>query len=133
MVSTKLWARILGLWILLAVLAMLANRQNTIDILNAFFASPALMWTTGVFTTLIGIAIIVTHNRWSGGALPSLVTLYGWIVLLKGLAFVWLPASVEQAGYNALHFGQYFYLYFVVSLLIGGYLTYGGLRAPHKS
>lgn len=107
---------------------MVANRQNTIDVLDAFFASAALMWTTGVFTLLVGLVVVVTHNRWSGGALPIIVTLYGWIALVKGLTFVWLPASSEQAFYNALHFSQYFYWYFIVSLVIGAYLTYGGFK-----
>jgi hypothetical protein len=124
--STKLWARILGLWILLAILGMAANRQGTVEAVSGFFASAALMWAVGIFTSLVGIVIVVTHNRWSGGMLPVIVTLYGWIALVKGLAFVWLPPPAEQAFYNSLHFGQYFYLYFVVSLAIGAYLTYGG-------
>jgi len=126
--STKLWARIFGLWTLLAVVGMVANRQNTIDVLNAFFAGAAVMWATGVFTLLVGIVMVVAHNRWSGGALPIIVTLYGWLVLAKGLMFVWLPASAEQAFYGSLHFGEYFYLYFVVSLAVGAYLTYGGFK-----
>jgi hypothetical protein len=108
---------------------MVANRQNTLDVLNGFFASPALMWTTGIFTTLVGVVMVVTHNRWSGGALPFIVTLYGWIVLVKGLTFVWLPASGQQPFYNALHFDEYFYFYFIVSIVIGAHLTYGGFKA----
>lgn len=127
--STKLWARIFGLWSLLVVVGMVVNRENTIDVVNGFFASAALMWTTGIFTSLVGIVVIVTHNRWSGGALPVIVTLFGWLVLVKGLAFVWLTASAEQAFYNALHFNDYFYFYFILSLAIGIYLTYSGFKA----
>lgn len=105
---------------------MVANRQTTIGTLNSFFGDPALMWVTGVLTLLAGIVIVILHNQWSGGALPVVVTIYGWIVLVKGLSFVWLPPSSELALYNALHFGQYFYAYFVVALAIGAYLTYGG-------
>jgi len=49
-------------------------------------------------------------------------------VLVKGLTFVWLPASAEQAFYNSLHFSQYFYFYFIISLAMGAYLTYGGFK-----
>jgi hypothetical protein len=31
--STKLWARIFGLWILLVVIGMVANRQSTATVL----------------------------------------------------------------------------------------------------
>jgi hypothetical protein len=128
--STKLWARILGLWTLLAVVGMVADRQNTIDVVNGFFASAALMWTVGVFTTLVGVVILVTHNRWSGGLLPVIVTIYGWMVLIKGVTFVWLPASAAGAFYNSPQFSRYFYGYFIVSLVIGAYLTYGGFSKP---
>jgi hypothetical protein len=131
--STKLWARIFGLWTLLAILGMVVNRQGTIDAMDGFFASAALMWTVGVFTTLIGVVAVVTHNRWSGRALPLIVTLYGWMVLVKGLTFVWLPASTQQAFYNALHYSQYFYFYFIVSLAVGTYLTYAGFRRADAS
>jgi hypothetical protein len=127
--STKLWARILGLWTLLAVVGMVANRQNTINVVSGFFASDALMWTVGVFTTLVGVVMVVTHNRWSGSALAVVVTIYGWMVLVKGLTFVWLPGSTGRAFYSSLQFDRYFYFYFVVSLAIGAYLTYGGFKA----
>lgn len=126
--STKLWARIFGLWILLAMVGMVASKQNTIDAVSGFFASAALMWTTGIFTMLVGIVVVVTHNRWSGGLLPLIVTLYGWLILVKGSTFVWLPASAGETFYNSLHFSEYFYCYFIVSLAIGAYLTYGGFK-----
>jgi len=125
---TKAFARIFGLWTLLAVLGMIANRQAAIDVLSAFFANAGLMWVTGLFTLLAGIVIVVMHNRWSGGALTVFVTVYGWLVLVKGISFVWLPASSQLAFYNSLHFDRYFYGYFVVSLVIGAYLTYGGFK-----
>ena len=128
MAPTRLFARIFGLWTLLAVTGMIANRQATIDVLNAFVGDAELMWVTGLFTLLAGIVMVVMHNRWSGGAPAVVVTIYGWIVFLKGLAFVWLPASSEVAFYSALHFSQYFYGYFVVSLALGAYLTYAGFK-----
>lgn len=127
--STKLWARILGLWTLLVTLGMVANRQNTVAVVSGLFASGTLMWAVGVFTMLVGIAVVITHNRWSGGFLPCIVTLYGWIALVKGLAFVWLPASAELAFYHALRFGDYFYGYFILSLAVGLYVTYAGFTA----
>ena len=121
-------ARFLGLGIILTVLGMVANKQTAVETMSELFSQPALMWVTGVFTMFLGLAIVLAHNRWSGGALPIIVTLYGWLVLAKGLMFVWLPASAEQAFYGSLHFGEYFYLYFVVSLAVGAYLTYGGFK-----
>jgi hypothetical protein len=125
---TKFLAKLMGLWIVLAVLSMVANRQATIATLTALFADPALMFVTGVFTLLIGLAVVLGHNRWHGGALPVIVTIYGWAALIKGLLFLWLPPSAQAGFYEALHFQQFFYGYFVISLVLGGYLIYGGFK-----
>src|SRR5476649_2225828 len=98
---TQYLARVLGLWIVLTELGMVFNRQTTIDALNSFFADPALMWVTGVFTMLVGLAIVVAHNRWSGSPAAVIVTLYGWIATVKGLTFIWLPMSAQLDSYQA--------------------------------
>ena len=129
MTLTKFFARFLGLWALLAVSAMISNRETTISALNALFADPALMLVTGIFTMAIGLPIVILHNRWSGGALAVIVTLYGWIVLVKGLLFLCLPSPAQAALYQSLHFQESFYGYLVVSLVIGAYLTYAGFTS----
>lgn len=108
---------------------MAVNRAATLDILDRFFADPALMWVTGVFTLLIGVTVIVLHNEWSGGAVPVIVTLYGWIAALKGLLFLWLPPPVQAAFYQSLHFAQYYYAYLAFGLVLGVILAYGGFKS----
>ena len=127
--ATQYLARVLGLWIVLTELGMVSNRQTTIDALNGFFANPALMWVTGVFTMLVGLAIVVAHNRWSGSPAAVIVTLYGWIATVKGLTFVWLPTRAQLDFYQALQFPRFFYAYSILGLVLGGYLTYAGFRS----
>jgi vacuolar-type H+-ATPase subunit I/STV1 len=93
--STKFLARLMGFWIVLTVVGMMVTPAASLQAITRLFSDPALMWITGVFTLLIGLAVVLTHNRWSGGAVPVLVTLYGWIALVKGLLFIWLPAEVQ--------------------------------------
>jgi hypothetical protein len=127
---TRYLARVLGLWIVLTELGMVANRQTTVDALNAIFADSALMWVTGVFTMLVGLMIVVAHNRWSGSPATIIVTLYGWIATIKGLTFVWLPMRAQRDFYQMLQFPRFFYAYFVLGLVLGGYLIYAGFRSP---
>ena len=128
--STKQWVRLFGLWIVLTELGMAANRSTTIDAVSAVFSNPGIAWVTGVFTLLVGLVVLVTHNRWSGGLSSTIVTLFGWIAVVKGLLFVWFPAGVQQHIYAALHFDRYYYGYLVFGLLLGGYLIYDGFRSP---
>jgi hypothetical protein len=130
---TTFFARLLGLWIVLAVLSMIGNRQATLAALSAVFADPGLIFVTGVFTLVIGIAVVVSHNRWSGGALPIIVTCYGWVALLKGLLFLCMPVAAQTALYIMLHFERFFYEYLAISLVLGAYLTYGGFKRSARS
>jgi hypothetical protein len=126
--STKFLAKLLGLWLVLVAVGIIANRQATLGAVSALLVDPALAWITGVFTLLLGLAIVLTHNRWSGGAATVIVTLYGWIALLKGLLFIWLPLPLETGFYQALHLDQLSLVYGLVALALGGYLVYGGFR-----
>ena len=126
--QTKFLAKLIGLWVLLAVSGMMLDKPATIEMLNAFFASTAMMWVTGVFTLLLGLAVILVHNRWSGGPPTVIVTVYGWIALVKGLLFVWFPVPAQADFFRALHFEQYYYGYLSVALFLGAYLTYAGFR-----
>jgi hypothetical protein len=74
---TKFLAKLMGLWIVLTVLGIVVNSGAMIAAIDALFADPALMLISGIFTLVIGFAVVIGHNRWSGGALPVVVTLYG--------------------------------------------------------
>jgi hypothetical protein len=128
MTLTKNLAKFMGLSVLLVAIGMISNKSAAVQTMNALFSDAPLMWITGVFTMMLGVAIVVAHNRWSGGALPVLVTLYGWIALLKGLSFVWLPPPTQAQLYQAMHFEQYFYAWLLVPLILGGYLVYSGFK-----
>jgi hypothetical protein len=128
-ISTASLAKWMGLSLVLLDGALIADKPATVQTVNALFADQPLLFITGVFTTMFGLAIVLAHNRWSGGALGVVVTLYGWIALLKGLTFLWLPPAVQANAWQSLHFEQYFYVYMIFSLAVGGYLTYGGFKA----
>lgn len=128
---TKFLAKLLGLWIVLIVLAVALNRTEAFAAINALFSDSALMFVTGTFTLVIGLAIVVGHNRWSG-ATAVVVTLCGWASLLKGLLLLALPASTQAAMNLAAHFEQFFYGWAVAAILLGAYLIYGGF-APERA
>ena len=75
------------------------------------------------------------HNVSSGGALLILVTLIGWITLIKGTLFLFLPPATESSLIlDTLHLERFFYLYLGSALVFGIYLTYAasGLQRAKK-
>ena len=86
-----------------------------------------MIFIVGIMTLAAGLAMVLAHNIWSGGALAVVVTLVGWITLIKSLLFLFLPLEVEAGFFlRQLHYQELFYFYGAVSLLLGVYLTYGG-------
>ena len=111
----------------LVAACMAIERTNTLAMLNGFFADSALVWITGVFTLLVDWRSSSRTDRWSGGALAVLVTLYGWLAAIKGLSLIFFPAAMQSAFFSTLHFERYYYAYVLVAALLGGYLIYGGV------
>jgi hypothetical protein len=91
------------------------------------------MFIAGVIALLTGLAMVLGHNVWSGGALPVIVTLVGWLTLIKGLLILFLsPEAAVGFFLGGLHYEQLFYLYTAISLIFGVYLTYGGFRSTSR-
>lgn len=123
-------SRLLGLYFLLIALSMVTHKQVTIDMVVALVHNAPLLFFMGIVIVAAGLAIVLTHNIWSGGALPITVTILGWLALLKGLFFLFLPPAAASDFYLVtLHYAQYFYFYASFTLVLGAYLTYSGFAS----
>jgi len=125
---TTFLSRLIGLYALLGAFSMVVHRQATVDMVTALVHNPPLLWLAAVFALIAGIALVLCHNVWTGGVPTVLVTLVGWISLLKGLIFLYLPPELAAAYFAALHYDQHIYLYSGAGILLGAYLTYAGFR-----
>jgi hypothetical protein len=73
--------------------------------------------------------MVLAHNIWSGGALVVVVTLVGWVTLIKVLFFLFLSPEVEAEFFlRQLHYQQFFCMYAAISHVLGIYLTYRGFK-----
>jgi len=126
---TKFLSRLIGLYCILISLSMVAHRQATVEAVNALVQNAPLMLVVGVIVLAAGLAMVLGHNVWSGGALPVVVTLVGWVSLSKGLLILFVsPQAAPPFFLEALHYERLFYLYAAASLLLGAYLVYGASR-----
>ena len=123
-------SRLIGLYCILVALSMITRRQATLESVTALLHNPSMIFIVGIITLAGGLAMVLAHNIWSGGALAVVVTLVGWITLIKSLLFLFLPLEVEAGFFlRQLHYQELFYLYGAVSLILGIYLTYGGFTS----
>lgn len=125
---TTFLSKLIGLYSILVALSMLSHKRATVEMVTALVHNSPVLFVVGLMTLVAGLAMILGHNVWSGGALPVIVTLIGWTTLIKALLFLFLSPEAAPAFFlGQLHYEQLFYLYVAISLLLGVYLTYGGL------
>jgi hypothetical protein len=127
---TLFLSRLIGLYCILVALSMMTHRQATLESVTALLHDPAMMFVLGAITLIAGLAMVLAHNIWSGGALTVIVTLVGWITLVKSLLLLFLPPEMDAGFFlGQLHYQQLFYLYGAISLALGVYLTYSGFKS----
>jgi hypothetical protein len=127
--ATIYLAKLFGLFLLILDLSMFVQRQNTIDTWVALVHSAPLIYVVSLVTIAAGLAVVLAHTTWRGGALPVVVTLLGWITLLKGVSALLLPADLAMQVFASLNYDRYFYVYACIWLVLGAYLTVSGFRA----
>lgn len=126
---TAFLSKLIGLYCLLVALSMLTNKEATVAAVNSLFHSPAVLLIGGLVALVIGLAMILGHNVWSGGAPAIIVTLFGWAALIKGVIILFLPPQAATLYFAALHYQQFLYPYSALMIVLGAYLTYAGFKS----
>jgi hypothetical protein len=127
---TLFLGRLIGLYCILISLSMVTHKQATVEAVTAVVHNPPVLFVAGVIAVAAGLALILGHNVWSGGALPVIVTLVGWVALTKGLLILFLsPEAASEFFLGRLHYEELYYWYTAASLLLGIYLIYETSKA----
>jgi uncharacterized membrane protein HdeD (DUF308 family) len=127
--TTVFLGRLLGLYLIAIAVAMLASRRRALATLDEMARSGPWMLFSGMVATAAGLAIVLGHNVWSGGALAVVVTLFGWAALLKGVSLLLIPPQQMAAAYKGLGFERFFYVWVGAVLAFGLLITLGAFAS----
>src|ERR1700686_2865028 len=111
--ATILLARGMGLFTVLLVISFGARGSSIVE---ATTTDGPVMLTYAIISLALGVAIVVGHNVWTGGPLPVVVTLVGWLILLKGLLLMFLPPDTLAQAYGKMGYADHYYAYLAPSL-----------------
>ena len=75
---------------------MMTRRESAIATMKALIANPPLLLFVEVLGLAGGLATIIGHNIWSGGALPVVITVIGWLMAIRGAGLLALSPSLRQ-------------------------------------
>ena len=119
---TGLFARVLGPYLLVAALTMVARASYMRTMLAQFDADSVWSWVSGAFILPMGLVVIVLHPYWRGAA-ATIVSLLGWMTIAKGIALMTFPHAYLSMGNNAVGVAPWWQVGSVITALVGLYLT----------
>jgi len=104
-------------------------------VIEATVEDEAVMISYAIISLAMGVAMVVGHNVWSGGALPVVVTLVGWLILAKGFTLLVLAPDEMAAMVQRMGYAEHYRLLLTPALVIGLYLTWAGFssRSAHQN
>lgn len=116
---TVFLCRLYGLFLVVLAAALACRRDATVATIAEFCGDAKLLLFFGMIGLAAGLAMVLAHNQWSGGAPTVVITALGWLMLVKSLLTLLLPVPAVAALYAQAGFAGYFYAY------IGGYFVLG--------
>ena len=129
MPHTIFLCRLIGLFALIVSVAELTHKAAMIETAAELADAPPLLFIAGMFILLAGLAMVLTHNVWEGGAATVIVTVIGWVMLIRGIVLVFISPAGAAGIYEALHFPDFFYVYVGLPFVLGVYLAFAGFTA----
>src|SRR3989344_2608665 len=115
-------ARVFGIYLVVACVAMLINRKHLSKILQDFSNSMGLVVFSGFTHLFLGLLVVVAHNVWAPD-FRGLVTLMGWAGGIKGGLRVLGPTKISRLG-EEFAGGKKLIVWGLVWLVVGVYLLY---------
>jgi hypothetical protein len=128
--QTRFLARLFGLFTIVASIWLLLDQADMRATVDALVRDRAATLLLSFMCLAAGLATVVGHQVWTGGIAPVLVTLFGWVLLVRGALLLLLPARLLDDVADAVLVPVWFHLAGVAALCLGLYLTYAGFRAP---
>ena len=101
MTTSVFLARLIGPVMLVIGLAAFANQRAFRDMAEEFLASRALLFLSGLLIMPAGLAIVLAHNVWTADW-RVLITLFGWLNLIRGALRLLAPDRVMRTGHTVL-------------------------------
>lgn len=124
-------AKIMGLYLVLVSLAVFVHRSKINALLvEEFYKNRTFVFFSGAIILILGLLVVVSHNVWEL-SWRGVITLLGWLTVLKGVMRIFVPNVAKQVSHNVDKGGWYswYTVILITSLFVGLWLVYNGFIA----
>jgi hypothetical protein len=123
---SKFLGKVIGIYFLITSLAMLLNMPQFITNINNL--SSSLVFVIGFFTLILGILLVVGHNFWEGGVGRIIITIIGWITLIKGITMFFFPHTIDAISISFTQNVHIAYTSAIIEFILALFLIYYGYK-----
>ena len=120
-----LLAQVMGLYLLLEGIVILARQKFVVNIVNDLSNNKALMFVTGAMVFILGLLVVLNHNVWEA-SWQVIPTIIGWAMIAKGISIFFIPNIVLGLAKKFAKDRNLAVSSGVIAIAIGAYLVYVG-------
>ncbi len=120
-----LLAQVMGLYLLLEGIVILARQKFVVNIVNDLSNNKALMFVTGAMVFILGLLVVLNHNVWEA-SWQVIPTLIGWGMIIKGITIFFIPNIVLSLAKKFAKNRNLAVFAGVIAIAFGAYLVYVG-------
>ena len=88
-------AKVFGLCYLVIGTGLLLNQKFWRAVIDDFSENAVTILFGGLFALVVGVVIVLTHNVWVGNW-TVIITIIGWVALIKGIWIIVFPSTVSK-------------------------------------
>lgn len=117
--TTLITLKILSVYLIISGFFIIFRRKSIPHLLKDFFDHPATVYLTGVILIFLSSMYLIQYSIWDG-SWKTLVTVFAWLVGLKGLIYIFAPKLLSEV---AIRKSKHFFItYGVIAIIVGMYL-----------
>ena len=103
------------------------NRPYFNAVMSDLATNKGLLWVTGLITFVMGTVIVALYNVWSTDW-RVIVTILGWLTVIKGAVIILFPQSLMRM-YRSLLYNHFLTFGGIYALVLGAILFFLGFMA----
>jgi len=119
---TILLAKLFGIYFIAIGIALLLKQKELKATIREMAENKHITLIAGMMLFVVGGLVVFTHNIWDD-TMTVLVSLFGWLVFIKGIAYLVLPAANVKKFVRAINPTLWLGWGGIVSLAIGIYMA----------
>lgn len=103
---TIFWAKVIGLFMVIATASQLVRRREFARIERNVYENPGLVAVSALLFVFIGLLVVASHNVWEY-SWRVIITLGGWIFVLRGALRLFAPEIDTRLAFSIDKDGSY--------------------------